>query len=491
MITFWIRNFEHFLLSKLSSKEIDELIKGVSTSKKSSCREESEKILSKQVWKRNEFSSHFLKICGLDLNLLPDNQKTYDDSLRVEKPLNTFKSLKIYQAKIFEKVVNCLSAPRARTMVCMPTGTGKTRTAMEVVCRFLQSENARVLWLVDSPELMYQALECFKETWVHIGLSDVQISLIGFGHKAKLQNNMPEFVIGGLQTLVRSGKEKLKELICRLNLVVFDEAHRLVAPEYNDVVKQLTPVQNETRLLGLSATPIRKDETESQALVTEFYENIIVLPPLLKNRSVFESLTELKFLAVPMWKEINYSPQITLTANEISYLKTNKDISQSALEKFARDMNRNLEILKILLDLGRRKKSTIFFGTTRDQSRQISSALNCLGVKGVHLDSETPKEERRKNIQRFREGQISVICNYGVLTTGFDAPAIEAVVIGRPTTSKTLVNQMIGRGLRGKELGGTDLCEIYVPNDKIVEFINQVEIIELFEDPWKRAYFEN
>ena len=74
---------------------------------------------------------------------------------------------------------------------------------------------------------------------------------------------------------------------------------------------------------------------------------------------------------------------------------------------------------------------------------------------------------RRALIEDFRHGGLSVLCNYGVLTTGFDAPRVRAVVIARPTTSPVLYEQMIGRGMRGPRFGGTDVCLVMDIADNI------------------------
>ena len=70
-------------------------------------------------------------------------------------------------------------------------------------------------------------------------------------------------------------------------------------------------------------------------------------------------------------------------------------------------------------------------------------------------------------IEEFRDGRISTLCNYGVLTTGFDAPKVRGLVISRPTASAVLYEQMIGRGMRGPKFGGTDRCLVIDVVDNI------------------------
>ena len=87
-------------------------------------------------------------------------------------------------------------------------------------------------------------------------------------------------------------------------------------------------------------------------------------------------------------------------------------------------------------------------------------------------------------IDKFRNGDLDVLCNYGVLTTGFDAPKTNTVMITRPTISPVLYSQMIGRGLRGKLIGGTEFCKIIDVRDNIGEFGDADNVYRIFEEYW-------
>lgn len=89
------------------------------------------------------------------------------------------------------------------------------------------------------------------------------------------------------------------------------------------------------------------------------------------------------------------------------------------------------------------------------------------GRTAAAVSGETRPATRRFLIEEFRAGRISVLCNYGVLTTGFDAPCVRALVIARPTASSVLYEQMIGRGMRGPRFGGTEECLVIDLADNI------------------------
>jgi len=102
------------------------------------------------------------------------------------------------------------------------------------------------------------------------------------------------------------------------------------------------------------------------------------------------------------------------------------------------------------------------------------------------VTGETREATRRKLIQEFRDGRVKVLCNCSVLTTGFDAPKITHVVIARPTVSRVLYEQMVGRGLRGPRFGGTAECVIIDCEDVYRKWPGQPQLgFEAFRHLWK------
>ena len=103
---------------------------------------------------------------------------------------------------------------------------------------------------------------------------------------------------------------------------------------------------------------------------------------------------------------------------------------------------------------------------------------------------ETGPLERNRIITRFRSTshEPQVLCNYGVLTAGFDAPATSAAVIARPTTSLILYSQMVGRVIRGPRMGGTEACEVVTVVDRdLPGFGSVAESFMNWQDVWEEA----
>ena len=112
----------------------------------------------------------------------------------------------------------------------------------------------------------------------------------------------------------------------------------------------------------------------------------------------------------------------------------------------------------------------IVFAISVTHAQLLAAQLKLRGIEAASVSSSTAPGARHHYIRKFRVGDLQVITNYGVLTTGFDAPETRAIYIARPTFSESLYMQMIGRGLRGRLNGGKDECLIVDVRDNIARF---------------------
>jgi superfamily II DNA or RNA helicase len=116
----------------------------------------------------------------------------------------------------------------------------------------------------------------------------------------------------------------------------------------------------------------------------------------------------------------------------------------------------------------------------------VCSLLKFLDIKAAHVDGTTPRDTRESIVNGFRKQDINVLCNYEVLSTGFDAPKVDCVFLARPTASVVLYSQMIGRGLRGPAIGGTENCLIVNVKDNFINLPSVETMYKVFEGYWKR-----
>ena len=125
-------------------------------------------------------SEYFIEELGLSkkfLKILEDNTKTQNLGFKsFDLPEYTFKKLKDYQSKVYYDVYSYISSvPYSRCIIQMPTGSGKTRTSMEIVCETLNNTNQNILWLANTEELCEQAYEAFIEVWRFLSKKKAQV----------------------------------------------------------------------------------------------------------------------------------------------------------------------------------------------------------------------------------------------------------------------------------------------------------------------------
>jgi len=443
--------------------------------------------IKRKGWKDPDYCRMFCQAVGLPEEIVPVKKIRVEDSDIVACPPSPFKQLIDYQFKAMEGCCRALESPRARVVLQMPTGSGKTRTAMELVCRHFAEVGlvARVVWLAHSEELCDQAVECVRETWQHLGRSELAIRRMYSGMKSYPKTGRSEFIVASFQTLHSLAETNSFWSVTDYptSLVVVDEAHKVLAPTYKKVTEKL--VSSNTRVLGLTATPGRgmDDPFGNQALADFFFGSIVPLeaPP---GGSAIEYLRQRKVLAHADQIALEVSTEFELTEAEKKRLETSMDYPPGLLKRIGGDDIRNLEILQKLRELLTGGRQCLFFACSVDHSKFICALLNYLGIKSRHLDGGTDKGERRGIIESFKKQEYAVLCNYGVLATGFDAPNVDIVFIARPTKSIVLYSQMIGRGLRGPRVGGTESCTIVNVIDNFVGMPSNDEIFEYFDEYW-------
>jgi len=403
-----------------------------------------------------------------------------------DSPDLIFKTLKEYQSTIYFAAYGHMSmVPYARCIIKMPTGSGKTRTAMQIVCSFLNDFDGDVLWLANTQELCGQAFESFNEVWTFIGKKQC-VSINHVESKESFEGlSQNKFHVATIQSFSSSVEKKVQEYgIQNLQLVVVDEAHISIAPTYKKSISEL--VGNGAKLLGLTATPgrqLRSNDVaskENQELSDFYFNEKYELntgdeSPIdfLRSKGI---LANAKFIPIE-----GVIVEELLSQEEITKCLENKTIPAKLIDILADDNRRNSQIFSTLckhLDAG---KKIIFFGTNIKHSKMMSTLANLRGYRSAHVDGGSGNF-RKTAIRDFKAGKIQLLCNYGVLSTGFDDPKIDVVFMARPTNSIVLYSQIIGRGLRGPLIGGTDNCEIISVMDNLLDLPQNQEIYSYFDD---------
>ena len=402
-----------------------------------------------------------------------------------------------YQRKIADnlrKMLRTDDGGEKRGLISLPTGSGKTRIAVqsivEAICK--GEYTGDVLWIADRDELCEQAVEAWHHVWSNMGIeaTPLRISRLWQGNKTPPLINFQHVIVASIQTLtsrvVRRNEDSRFLEDCQL--VVFDEAHRSIAPTYTEVMAKLGLTYrrkvDEPFLLGLTATPYRgQNEEETIRLRNRYRQNRL-------DTGVFESedaesvtheLQDKGVLAQADHETIEGS-HLVLTEDELHYMldKQVPWLPDGVEERIGLDQDRTKRILKAYDEYLRgRGWPTLVFATSVDHAKALAALLTMSGVEARSVDSETPSSIRRKVVEDFRDGGLEVLVNYGVFREGFDAPRTRGIMVARPVYSPNLYFQMIGRGLRGPKNGGNERCLILNVMDNIENYEEKLAFTEL------------
>ncbi len=405
-------------------------------------------------------------------------------------------SLFFHQEVAVMNVLNVLDK-KNRVLLHMPTGSGKTRTSMNLISQFFRRVIAKggkqiVLWLADTEELCDQAADEFIKAWKNLGSCPLNVYRFYGDHEQDFENINTGIIISGLQKMLSflsCNQEVVYKLASSTSLVFFDEAHKIIAPTYKHLVELFTlTVSQKTKLIGLTATPGRSivDESENDRLASFFDYSKVTLRVEGYDNPV-EYLQDEGYLAQVEYHEIPYySENLSLTQSEIDQISSGNDISIRILKKLGLDAVRNLKVLNKTLDEVKLNSHIIIFACSVENAIAINSLLQYKDIKSGIVISKQDKTTRRLTIEKYRTGELDVIVNYGVLTTGFDVPSTNVAIIARPTMSLTLYSQMVGRAIRGEKAGGNSHSRIYTVVDNIIPgFRSVVKSFDHWDDVWK------
>ena len=155
-------------------------------------------------------------------------------------------------------------------------------------------------------------------------------------------------------------------------------------------------------------------------------------------------------------------------------------LPQSVEDRIARDSDRTKRIVEAYLrEAAHADWPVLVFATSVEHAQTVAALLSRRGVPSRAVSGETEPATRRRIVERFRQGDVKVLVNYGVFREGFDAPKTRVIVVARPVYSPNLYFQMIGRGLRGPKNGGTDRCLIVNVQDNIDNFERKLAFSDL------------
>ncbi len=427
-----------------------------------------------------------------EIPLYSKNQNVNETTAIIENTPNY--ALFSHQRNAVKQVKNYLSKAPRRVLLHLPTGAGKTRTAMNIIADHLRNnEPTLVIWLAYSEELCEQAVTEFQKAWNYLGDRPISTYRFWGSHDLDLEQAQDGLVVAGLAKIYNATKKSIRfinQLGVRCSLVIIDEAHQAIAQTYKLVLDALVIPYEKTALLGLTATPGRTwAEINKDAELAKFFAQQKVTLEIEGYNNPIDYLVEQQYLAKANYRSLFYETGMELSFQDLNRINTELDIPKYILNRLAEDEQRNFCIILELENLTQYHQRIIFFSTSVEHAELIASILRLRGFKADAIIGNTPKSEREQIIQKFKDDQSQpkILCNYGVLTTGFDAPKTSAAVIARPTKSLVLYSQMVGRAIRGIKAGGNATAEIVtVVDSQLPGFESVASAFHNWEDVWRK-----
>jgi superfamily II DNA or RNA helicase len=309
-------------------------------------------------------------------------------------------------------------------------------------------------------------------------------------------------VVAGIHQLycrIMDNDDAVSHIIQNTGAVIIDEAHRADTKMYDTLFIKAEELCGDDLfpVCGLTATPGRADNPErTQKLVGRF--DVTLITPQLDESDGFDPGSPLKYfkengyLARAIFQPVKYNhdalqeDEVTklfssLQNDYLKALQSERQLSEiesreqekkeeKLLKYLAWDITRNTEIIKILCNKIKDGSSTLVYTCSVEHASVLSTLLNRYGRKSACVSAKTSTTERRMIIDDFRKKRINFLFNYGVLTTGFDAPKTDHIVLCRPIANDVLYEQIVGRGMRGPKFTGTEECRIIDFEDSILEY---------------------
>lgn len=334
-----------------------------------------------------------------------------------------------YQEFAVKSLYDYFGAKSGNPLLAMPTGTGKS----VVIALFLKSiyksfPNQRVMVLTHVKELIAQNFDKLKTVWPE---APAGIYSAGLGKKEAVYR----ITMGGIASVV-----KKVALFGHIDLLIVDEAH-LVSPSdetsYCTFIAHLLKVNPHLKVIGLTATPWRlgHGKLTDDGIFTDICFDMT-------GMQAFNWLIEEGYLCALVPKRTSALLDTAgvhmrggeFVANELQNAVDKHHITEAALKE--------------TIELGHGRHSWLLFCAGVEHATHVADMLTAMGVSCKAVHSKMPDQERDDTIAAWKRGELQAIANNNVMTTGIDHPALDLIVMLRPTASTVLWVQMLGRGTR-------------------------------------------
>lgn len=364
--------------------------------------------------------------------------------------------LRDYQKQAIEKIKWALTL-KGNDIISLPTGAGKSIVIAELA-NYLDQD---ILILQPSKEILEQNKEKLS-----LYVDKEEIGVYSASLSEKIIKKYTFATIGSIY--------KIPEQFNHFKIVILDECHLLNPKDTGSMFSSFLKAIGVQKVIGFTATPYRIFPTYFREPNGTLYRTSAIkiisrVRPLFWDRILF-NVNIADLLAGGYLCPIKYIDRTTINQEIIPLNKSNTDFDLDAYEKmiWARDK----DIVELVKFASNKFKAVLVFCNSISQSERLNGYFE----NSEAVSSKSKPDERKRIINGFKDGSIKIVFNVGVLTTGFDMPSLDCIVLLRPTRSVALYYQMLGRGVRLCE--GKTHCTVIDYSDSVKK-IGRLETIKL------------
>lgn len=349
--------------------------------------------------------------------------------------------LRDYQQHVIDLCMNRILSnrgTRARFGVSLATGGGKTVIFTNLIKQLGEQHRfARTLVLAHRRELVNQAAGTIRK---FIPNSNVQIEMGKFVASLGDDSHELQVVIASVQSLIRRLENYQPNAF---DLIIIDEAHHAVAKSYLQILQHF---KQDVPVVGFSATFERADKKALETVIDE----------IVYHRGILDMIED-KWLCDAKFTAVSVNC-------DLSGVETSSNTQDFMLDSLSQVMNRK-EVNEMVFQSYQHKSaqndgfnSTLLFAVDIEHVKTLYQLFKDHGINANYVTANTPADKRDQIVTDFKNGKVEVLMNCGIFTEGTDMPNIDCILLCRPTRSRSLMVQMIGRGLRLHH--SKDFCHI-------------------------------
>lgn len=386
-----------------------------------------------------------------------------------------------YQKRIKDDLLARILSPGGRFLLQMPTGAGKTYTALEAVVDLLRKPrmDKYVVWLVDSNELAEQALESFSYLWKLKGDKELMVYRLfkNFLSDFSLENGGIVFASFAKMNSILSntqheGYASVWHLINHCELLIVDEAHTSMAETYEQCIRSF--MNSDATIVGLTATPGRATPEATQELVALYQADLLTM----KDENGEEIDNPIGYLQAN-----GYLAKLRTEMLETAISVDSAD-ERRILTDLAKMPSRNNKILEQIELAHQAEESTILFACTIDHVFALTILCRSRDIPSEFIIGSVDQGKRLEILERFKRRELFVLINLDILSTGVDVPNVNKIIITRPIGSPILYSQILGRALRGPKNGGNAENTVINLQDNLLNYPSANLLYTQFREDW-------